>query len=77
MNDWMHCMKPYKCPICNGTGIVPGGFYFSVNGYSTSTNTTEMCRQCQGIGIIWGVEDCNHEAVDMVMERLDALYGDR
>ena len=18
-------MKPYKCPICNGTGIVPGG----------------------------------------------------
>jgi hypothetical protein len=20
-------MKPYLCPICNGHGIVPGGFY--------------------------------------------------
>ena len=50
-------MKPYRCPICNGTGIVPGGFYFSVNGYSTSTNTTEMCRQCQGSGLVWGIDD--------------------
>ena len=22
--DCVHGMKPYKCPICNGTGIVPG-----------------------------------------------------
>lgn len=50
-------MKPYRCPICNGTGIVPGGFYFSVNGYSASTNTTEMCRQCQGSGLVWGIDD--------------------
>lgn len=56
-------MKPYKCPICNGTGIVPGGFYFSVNGYCSSTNTSEMCRQCQGRGIIWDVEDYNYEAL--------------
>lgn len=55
--DGRNSMKPYKCPICNGTGIVPGGFYLSVNGYCSSTNTTEMCRQCQGTGIIWGVED--------------------
>lgn len=59
----MHCMKPYKCPICNGTGIVPGGFYFSVNGYCSTTNTTEICRQCQGSGIIWGMEDYNHEGL--------------
>ena len=50
-------MKPYRCPICNGTGIVPGGFYWSVNGHSTSTNTTEMCRQCHGSGLIWGIDD--------------------
>ena len=50
-------MKPYRCPICNGTGIVPGGLYFSVNGYCSSTNTTEMCRQCQGSGLIWGIDD--------------------
>ena len=50
-------MKPYKCPICNGSGIVPGGFYISVGGYGTSASTTEMCRQCQGSGIIWGIED--------------------
>lgn len=55
--DYVHGMKPYKCPICNGTGIVPGGFYLSVNGYCSSTQTTEMCRQCLGSGIIWGVED--------------------
>ena len=56
-------MKPYRCPICNGTGIVPGGFYFSVNGYCSSTNTTEMCRQCKGSGIIWGVEDYDYEGL--------------
>lgn len=35
-------MKPYKCPICNGTGIVPGGFYLSVNGYSSSTSIEDI-----------------------------------
>lgn len=54
-------MEPYKCPICNGTGIVPGGFYLSVNGHSSSNRTTEMCRQCQGSGIVWGIEDCDRE----------------
>lgn len=57
-------MKPYKCPICNGTGIVPGGFYLSVNGYSsTSTATAKVCRQCQGSGIVWGIEDCDCESL--------------
>ena len=56
-------MKPYKCPICNGTGIVSGGFYLSTNGYSTSSSTSEVCQQCQGSGIIWGVEDYNHNVL--------------
>ena len=46
-------MIPYKCPICGGKGIVPGGFYISV-GYTWSSNcTTEKRRQCNGQGIIW------------------------
>ncbi len=40
---------PHRCPICNGTGIVPHEFY----GYSSS-NPTEKCRTCMGIGIVWG-----------------------
>ena len=56
-------MKPYKCPICHGTGIVSGGFYLSTSGYFTSTSTTEMCRQCQGSGIVWGVEDYDCESL--------------
>lgn len=47
-------MKPRKCPICNGTGIMSDDFYFAVNGYCSPT---EMCGHCQGSGIIWGVED--------------------
>ena len=50
-------MKPYKCPICDGKGIVSGGFYKSVNEYCSTTNMTETCQQCGGGGIIWGNED--------------------
>lgn len=47
-------MIPYKCPICDGHGIVPGGFYSSTGGRSISTNSTEPCRACGGTGIVWG-----------------------
>ena len=55
-------MKPYKCPVCDGHGIVPGGFYLSTNQYSvsnyTSSNyTSEICRACNGKGIIWGDDE--------------------
>lgn len=45
---------PHKCPICNGRGIVPGGFYNSTSDTWTSSTTSEPCRQCGGSGIIWG-----------------------
>lgn len=48
---------PYACPICGGRGIVQGGFY---NLRGSTSNATEQCRQCKGIGIIWGV---GHEKV--------------
>ena len=45
---------PYRCPICEGRGIVPGGFYISLSGgWGTSTNVTEPCRSCAGSGIIY------------------------
>lgn len=43
-----------KCPICNGTGWVPLGFY---NGFIAGTSPTtspmqEPCRSCTGRGYI-------------------------
>ena len=50
--------KPYRCPICNGTGLVPGGFYQSaIGGTAISSVSAEKCRQCNGGGIIWGRDD--------------------
>jgi len=47
-------VKPFKCPICNGTGNVPGGFYESVgDGEWASTRLADECRKCEGKGIIW------------------------
>lgn len=45
---------PYRCPICEGRGIVPGGFYTSIGQTYSSNRTSEQCRQCFGTGIIWG-----------------------
>ena len=43
-----------KCPICNGNGIVPGGFYTSCRGsMSISTVCTEPCRNCEGMGVVY------------------------
>lgn len=51
---------PYKCPICNGTGNVPGGFYNS-DGYNMiSTTVFENCRSCDN-GIIWSCENVGKE----------------
>lgn len=48
-------MTPYKCPVCDGRGIVPGGFYISTSDSWTSTGTSETCRQCGGTGIVYGM----------------------
>jgi hypothetical protein len=44
-----------KCPICNGCGLVPGGFYNSLQGHITewiAGSSSEICRACNGVGII-------------------------
>ena len=54
-------MTPYKCPVCDGRGIVPVGFYISTSDSWTSTGTSEPCRQCGGVGIIYGVVEGDDE----------------
>lgn len=51
--------QPFKCPVCDGSGIVRQGFYFvPPNGgsgeFCSSSTGPEKCRACNGSGIIWG-----------------------
>lgn len=57
-------MMPYKCPICNGSGIVPGGFYLSTGNFTVSDRTTEPCRACNGTGVLWGPQTFKQEELD-------------
>ena len=52
-NDNQYKATPYKCPICEGKGVVRDGFYTSID-HITLSEATEQCRQCKGTGIIWG-----------------------
>ena len=44
----------YVCPVCNGRGHVPNGFYLAVGTsyYSTTSTSPETCRSCGGKGYI-------------------------
>jgi hypothetical protein len=43
-----------KCPICEGHGLVQGGFYNSIPCVmSISSNCTEVCRNCSGSGVVY------------------------
>ena len=47
-----------KCPICEGTGNVTGGFYNSLAGVPyTSTMVMEQCRNCNGTGVVYVNQD--------------------
>jgi hypothetical protein len=49
--------KPFKCPVCNGCGHVPTGFYSNATGGGTSNTTApDTCRTCHGSGVIWEPE---------------------
>lgn len=44
-------MKAVLCPVCNGSGKVPNGFYAQTVGYWYGTDfTPETCRGCDGKG---------------------------
>ena len=48
-------MTPHRCPICNGVGNVPIGFY-SMRTMSAGT-LPETCKACNGTGILWERKD--------------------
>lgn len=56
-------MQPYKCPVCDGRGFVPNGFYNTTTQEYVSVNTIpETCRSCGGTGIIWDNAELNKES---------------
>lgn len=55
-------MSVHKCPVCEGRGLVPDGFYYT-NSAPTVVNTSpETCKSCNGKGIIfeYGGNDYNN-----------------
>ena len=45
--------EPYRCPVCNGRGFVPGGLQSSTSGvWITGRLATVVRRACQGKGVI-------------------------
>ena len=50
----MRATWPYKCPVCEGRGQVPSGFYTNTTGsWAIANFGNEVCRSCQGTGVIW------------------------
>ena len=47
--------KPYICPVCDGRGSMPPGFYDSA--IALNSTQREPCRTCNGTGIVWTSED--------------------
>ena len=39
---------PHRCPVCEGRGSVPNGFYVQSEG----TND-QPCQACGGTGVLW------------------------
>lgn len=44
---------PYRCPVCEGRGIVPL-FFYNLTGTAGTTAENQQCRTCGGRGILWG-----------------------
>ena len=66
--------KPFKCPVCEGRGLVDSNFYLQSE-YSTSLGTIP-CRSCDGIGIVWSDSDwrvISSENVDISLD--DKNFG--
>lgn len=41
------------CPVCQGNGMVPCGFYMQTSGqWTTGATIPETCRSCGGIGYV-------------------------
>lgn len=46
---------PHTCPVCNGRGDMPKGFYETeLCPQVTACTVSAMCRSCNGKGVLWG-----------------------
>ena len=66
------------CPVCGGKGKVPNGFYnaIGVNNYCTASIAPEICRSCNGTGIVSGfinVFNNENEKIKELEERIEKL----
>lgn len=54
-------MSVYKCPVCQGTGLVPNGFYSNpgMPTYSSTSTSPETCKSCNGTGIVYDFDGLN------------------
>lgn len=65
-------MTPWTCPVCQGRGFVPPGFYNSLG--IASELKTEVCRTCLGKGAIWEPPCELKHISDDGLRRLGKLY---
>jgi len=49
-------MKTDICPVCNGTGQVPFGFYMP-EGFHFTGGWPETCKSCAGRGYVYVPEE--------------------
>lgn len=51
---WTPIPTPHRCPVCDGRGNVPYGFYSGQPvGSTTAAPLPEPCRSCAGSGLVW------------------------
>jgi DnaJ-class molecular chaperone len=52
---------PFRCPVCNGQGDVPSGFYTAIglNEWPVTNIAPEPCRTCNGTGMVVVEQDEN------------------
>jgi len=44
---------PHRCPVCNGVGTVPPGFYEGNHSGTSISTQRATCKACGGSGLVW------------------------
>ena len=51
---WATPRVAQRCPVCEGRGQMPQGFYQSYGSqWTTSSLGAVPCRSCNGLGFVW------------------------